>query len=487
MHLYRFSLVLFIWMFPALFLLAIGQPDSAARTLSREECLELGLQESLILQMQRLQLASASADVVRVNALYDPLIGVQGAFDDSELPPGSFPTSGGVERGLVLGQMNRMLPSGTRIGLDLDLQRNYFEGIGTMTDPMWRTAAGVSVSQSLWNNAFGAADRYQVDYVRQRLDVLALDYQQQREEVAAEILDTYWSAMMTLVVAETQIRVVERLKQLLEKNRQYVKDGLLDETAVYAVDASVAVAEVDLLTLRFEADALDERLKELIRLPSAQWETTVITYEKPEPIDTAESVSFIEVFEDALRYRADVEALRREEKRVENLIRATELENRADLELSASVGRGDSAASFNDSLDFDKTLWSVGVVYGLSLGKSETRAALMQALLERERVRVQRDMLESEIERLSRAAVRQVETSRRLIPATKRALEAQTKKLELEMIRFNRGQSNIKTILDYENDREYAERDYIRAIGSHQRALVSLDRTRGTLLPEELP
>jgi len=479
--------VLVAWMIPALFHSAIGQSDSAARTLSRDECLELGLQESLTLQMQRLQLSSASADVLRVNALYDPQIGLQGAFDDSELPPGSFPTSGGVERGLVLGQVSQMLSSGTRVGLDLDVQRNLFEGIGTMADPMWRTAAGISLSQSLWNNAFGAADRYQVEYVRQRLDVLALDYQQQREDVAADILDTYWSAMISRVVAETQVSVVERLKQLLETNRRYVKDGLLEETAVYAVDASVAVAEVDLLTLKFEADALDERLKELIRLPSAQWETTFITYEKPENIDTGMRVSFIEVFEDALRYRADVEALRREEKRIENLIRAAELDNRADLEVNASIGRGDSDTEFSESLDFDKTLWSVGVVYGLSLGKSETQAALMQALLEREQVRVQRDMLESEIERLCRAAVRQMETSQRLIPATKRALEAQTKKLELEMVRFNRGQSDTKTVLDYENDREYAERDYVRAVGSHQRALVALDRTRGTLLPEETP
>jgi outer membrane protein TolC len=487
MQLYRILWVLVAWMIPALFHSVIGQHDSAARTLSREECLQLGLQESLILQMQRLQLASASADVLRVSALYDPLVNAQGGLDDSELPPGSFPTSGGVERGFVLGRVSRMLPSGTRVGLDLDVQRNLFEGIATADDPTWRTAAGISLSQSLWNNAFGAVDRSQVEYVRQRLDVLALDYQQQREGVAAEILDTYWSAMISRVVAETQVSVVERLKQLLETNRRYVKDGLLDETAVYAVDASVAVAEVDQLTLRFEADALDERMKELIRLPSAAWDTTFITYEKPEQIDTDIQVSFIEVYEDALRYRADVEALRREEKRVEYLIRATELDNRADLEVNASIGRGDSDTEFSESLDFDKTLWSVGVVYGLSLGKSETRAALMQALLEREQVRVQRDMLELEIERLSRAAVRQVETSQRLIPATKRALDAQTKKLELELVRFNRGQSDTKTILDYENDRDYAERDYIRAIGSHQRALVALDKTRGTLLPEEEP
>ena len=487
MQIKRTPWVVIAWLIPTIYFHVSGQPESAARTLSREECLHLGLQESLTLQMQRLQLASASADVLRASALYDSQVNVQGAWEDSELPPGSFPSSGGVERGLLNGQIGRMLSSGTRVGLELDVQRNFFEGIGTMAEPTIRTAAGVTLSQSLWNNAFGAADRNQIDYVRQRLDVLALDYQQQREEVAAQILDTYWSAMIARVVAETQVSVVARLNQLLETNRRYVDDGLLEETSVYAVDASLAVAEVDQLTLRFEADALDERLKELIRLPSHQWESTFITYELPDETDTSTTISFIEVFEDALRYRADVEALRREEKRVDSLIRATELDNRADLELNASLGRGDSDTEFGDTLDFDKTLWSVGVVYGLSLGKSDTRAALMQALLQREQVRVQRDMLELEIERLSRAAVRQVETARRLIPATRRALEAQRKKLELELARFQRGQSDTRTILDYEDDRDLAERDHVRAVGSYQRALVALDQVRGTLLPEEQP
>lgn len=459
----------------------------AARTLTRDECVRHALDYSLELQMQALQLASASADVVAVSAVYDPALQLGAAWDDSELPPGSFPTSGGVERGLAQARLERTFSRGTTLGVELDLQRNLFEGLGPDDEPDYRTAAGLTLRQSLWRNAFGATDRLRTDAARQQLEVAVMEYEQRREDIAAATLDLYWRAVEARQVADTQAVVVERLRQLLETNRRYVEDGLLDESAVLAVEASLAVAEVDALTLRYQAEQLDEELKDTIHLPSAAWDATVILYELPGPGSTPPAPTWSEAFEDALRYRADVEALRRAELRAEAIVRLNEQEDRGDLELSGSIGRGDSDTSFGETFDFDRNLWSVGLTYAAALGNSQARAAILQALVQRDQVRTARAKLEADLERTARAAVRQVDTAARLVPASERARDAQTRKLELERARFERGQSDTKTVLDYENDRDLAERDLIRARVARERARLALDRVRGLLLPEAAP
>jgi len=471
-----------------LFAVHVFAAPEPGKIVSLDDCVRMGLEGNLSLRSQRIQLASASADVQRASAIYDTRLQLDGSWRDSELPPGSFPSQGGVEQGQLAGRLFRELSSGTQIGVELDVQRNLFEGVGTSSDPTWRTAAGITLRQSLWKNSFGAADRAQVDYVRQRLESLNLEYERSREQVAAQISDQYWSAVIARQVADAQSSVVQRLGKLLENNRRRVDEGMLDEIAVLSVEASLAVAEVDLETLRNDAAALDEQLKERINLPARLWDVTTIDYKMETVVDDdPSSPAFLDVFEHALRYRADVEALRREEQRVESLIRMRHLDDRANLEISGSIGRGDSDTKWSDTLDFDRTLWSVGVILDMSLDRSDTRAAVTQAFLEREVIRTEREMLERIIELNSRSAVRQMSTARRLVLATKRALDAQDRKLELELRRFNRGQSNTQTILDYENDRELAERDYLRSCGAYQRAKITLALVQGHTLPGDRP
>jgi outer membrane protein TolC len=448
----------------------------------------MGLEGNLTLQMQRLQLASASADVLFVSAVYDPRVQLNGTWEDSDIPPGTFPTQGGVERGRGRGGIFKEFEYGTQLGIELDVQRNLFEGIGTTADPLWRTAAGITLRQSLWNNAFGASDRARMDYARQQLDSLNLDYERSQQSVAAQIADNYWRALIARQVADSQSLVAKRLGTLLDNNRRKVEEGLLDEIAVLAVEASQAVADVDQEALRYEALSREELLKEKIDLPPYEWDQTEIDFQLPEnPSDDMEPLTFIEVYENAIRYRPDLEALRVEERRVENLIRLRQMEDRSEVEVQGSLGRGDSDISFDDSTDFDKTIWSIGVLADISLGRSATRASLTQAYLERDRIRTQREMLERSIDLECRTISRQVVTARRLVVATQKAFNAQKKKLELEVIRMNRGQSDTKTLLDYENDRDLAERDYLRSLGAYQQSLVSLDLVQGILPVEGEP
>jgi len=460
----------------------------AETVLSLEDCVRMGVKENLTLQMQRLQLASASADVQAVSGVYDPRLNLNGTYMDSELPPGSFPAQGGMERGQALASLGREFSTGTRLAVDFDVQRNLFEGMSAGNDPMWRTAAGLSARQSLWRNAFGNADEARVDYVRQRVDTLALEYERSRERIVASIEDDYWQAFTAREVAETRQAVIERLGRLLEANRKRYEDGLVDESAVLAVEASLSVAAVEVEVLNHEALALDERLKERINLPAAAWDSTRIDYRLPENKTTGDAVpAFFEVYEQAMNNREDVAALKKEEARVESLIRLRELEDRGDVQLTGSIARGDSDADFDRAMDFDRTVWSVGIAVDLSLKRSVSRSALEQAFIERERIRTQMEMIQRSIELESRNAIRQLSTSRRLVDATRTSLELQTRKLELENKRFDRGQSDIKTVLDYQNDLETAERDYAKARGALQRAEVALQLVQGIIATGDAP
>ena len=461
-----------------LFLASAGAEDR----LNLDDCIQRGVEENLQLKMQRLQLAAASADVVRVSAVYDPRLQIDGTWQDSELPPGSFPSQGGLERGQATARLLRGFSSGTTVGLEFDAQRNLFEGMGPSDEPTFRTAAGITLSQSLWRNAFGKGQRAQVDYVRQRLLALELEYARARDEVAATIADEYWQALTAQVTADTRAATIERLGKLLDNNRRLVADGLLDESAVLAVEASLAVAEVEVERLRYDAIGLDERLKERINLPFADWDRVLIDYQWPASMIGPEDINFADVFETAMQHRADVEALRREEQRVESLIRWREQDNRGDVQISGSFGRGGSDADFGDTLDFNKNVWSVGVMVDLSLGRSASRADLMQAFLEREQIRTEMVMLERSIQLDCRVAARSFTTAERLVVAAEKARDAQRRKLELEVERYQRGQSDTKTLIDYENDLADAERQHAQARGALERARMALRLVQGEVL-----
>jgi outer membrane protein TolC len=455
---------------------------SAADRLNLDDCIQRGVEENLLLQMQRLQLAAASADVVRVSAMYDPRLQIDGTWQDSELPPGSFPSQGGLERGQATARLLRGFSSGTTVGFEVDAQRNLFEGMAPSDEPTFRTAAGITLRQSLWRNAFGSGQRAQVDYVRQRLLALELDYARARDEVAAAIADDYWQALTAQVTADTRAATIERLGKLLENNRRLVADGLLNESAVLAVEASLAVVEVEVERLRHEAIGLDERLKERVNLPFEDWDRVRIDYHWPSSLSVPLEANFTEVFETSMQQRADVEALRREEQRVESLIRWREQDDRGDIEIAGSFGRGGSDSDFGETLDFDKNVWSVGVMIDLSLGRSASRADLMQALLERERIRTEMTMLERSIQLACRNAVRSFSTAQRLVAAAEKARDAQQRKLDLEVERFQRGQSDTKTLIDYENDLEEAERQHAQARGALERARMALRLVQGEVL-----
>lgn len=469
------------------FLLFLARFAFAGDVLSLHDCVRMGLEGNLTLQGQRIQLASASADVLRVSAYYDTRLQLDGSYHESDLPPGSFPAQGGLERGQATARMTRGLPSGTSLGVEFDFQRNLFEGMSPGNDPQYRTAAGITISQSLWRNAFGRGQQAQVEYVRRRLDSLALEYERARQEVAAAIADEYWRALTAHLVADTQAEVIGRLRKLRAYNQQLLEDGLLDESAVLAVDASLAVAEVDAEFLRHDSIALDEQLKERINLPVQRWDYSRIDYRLPDEMPEASGEDFLSIYEAARQHRGDVAALRSEEERVQDLIRWKEQEDRADLAISGSVGRGDTASRASDSFEFDQNIWSVGVLFDMSLGRSDTRAEVRQAMLEREYIRTEMEMLDRSIQLSCRAVLRQMATARRLVVATGQARSAQQRKLDLEVDRFRRGQSDTKTLLDYENDLDLAERDYLTARGALERARVAMLLATGRMPAGEPP
>jgi outer membrane protein TolC len=96
-------------------------------------------------------------------------------------------------------------------------------------------------------------------------------------------------------------------------------------------------------------------------------------------------------------------------------------------------------------------------------------------------------MLERAIQLECRSAIRRLETAGRLVAATLKARDTQKKKLEREVTRFQNGKSDTKTMLDYQNDLELAERDYIQARGALERAKVALQLTTGSLMIRSEP
>ncbi len=142
-------------------------------------------------------------------------------------------------------------------------------------------------------------------------------------------------------------------------------------------------------------------------------------------------------------------------------------------------GYGDALSQLSG---FDYRDWQVGLSFSYPIGPDQAHAEHAQAqpdvTRQRETIRQQEVQIAQEV----RTAVRQVQTNRRRIDASRAARELQEASLAAEQKKFEVGMTTSYFIVQAQRDLAQARANELRAIIDYNKAIVAVERAQGTLI-----
>ncbi|MBN1671351.1 MAG: TolC family protein [Kiritimatiellae bacterium] len=476
-------------------------PQTPAESLTLEDCVRIGLEQNLALQNKALDCALARELFVSAQALYDARFGLDALHSYSEIPGQAQPTPGESETTTAGAALQKVLRLGTRLEFRAGAYQSGFdpevpprgseaallplESLYSLLyryNPLYAGSVGVSFSQPVFQNCFGALDRAVLAYARQRSESAALLLARQRQVLAAQITDAYWNVYAAALNARVGAESLERGETLLRISRDRFQDGLLDETDVLEAEAALATRGVHVVKLQDLEKGAAEFLKNLVQIRPEDWDRTAFGF-PAEPDVLARQTPSIPpanaLYEAAVRNRPDLKALREMERQAELDIRIKQQRMYPRLDLVGSAQLGSYGAEAEDAMGTDSSAWAVGFQFRLPLRRTAEKSALLQSRLSLEKTRNDIRSLLSVIHLEAGDAVRGLETAAKHVEATRQALALHARKLQLEQQKFEQGRSTTHLVVQFQDDRQRAEMLHNVAIGGLQQALARCELVRG--------
>ena len=496
---------------------AAAGAQPAERTLTLEEAVALALRNAEGIVIERESLLSAEAAVTGAEGAYDPLLGLEAGWSESNpplnssfsgAPPGRLsPTTEISEARATLDQL---LPTGGTVSVRGAGDRATTDGVFGLLSPAYGTQAGVELRQPLLRNRAIDPARFRIRAAAADLDLATADLQREVTDTVAAVEQAYW----TLVAARREVGVREEAMGLAEEQltetTARIETGMAPELEIAQPRAERERRRGELLASQEAAMRAENTLKLLVlgdhdsdlwddRLqPSAVGEVAIA------PVEVGAAM------ERALAARPELAALQAlvERRRAEAALARDAVRPALDAVVSydryglagtrnpASAPppgvpsdvpprlEGDLGQSFELLRDgeFDDT--RVALVFAIPIGN---RAARSGAEIARSAER----QAEAELTRLRKLvrtevldAVAVLETAGQRIEAARAAREAAEVQLSSERDRYGAGMSTNFLVLTRQNDLSRARLEEIAAVTDYRRARTALARVTGALLEE---
>jgi len=321
--------------------------------LSMEDCLRIALRRSPSLQKLHFQLQRAQERALGTRGIYDTRFSLTGTHLDHEIPTRydlfdsqsrSTELDAALKHTLQIGTLIQGSFAATRYHHDsaLPYPTTGATAQGTsQTEPPndgRRLRLALEISQPIWRNAFGQADRARIAAAdlailaaRMRLD----DY---RDTLLNDVHSIWWDTFAASEYARVIRRSVGRAVHLLEINRRKVADGFMEETDLVAAEAALATRRVALLESEDAAQSAADRLRELLYVSNRDWERTAFAFPAPTEITLPTGdFSAEQAYQAALRQRADIAALRYLHRQALKQVAVARQNLRPRLDLTASI------------------------------------------------------------------------------------------------------------------------------------------------------
>ncbi len=495
-----------------LLLAALAAPALAAPAqpppirLSLDDAIAQALENNLNVRISRLSQQSLGLGHSAARSAYLPNLGLDYNLQNS-VNPSTTQLDGAMQNesdnmnyNLNFGQL---LPFGASYSIGFFNNRFATNSAFSTFNPRYRSLLNAQITQPLLRGFGSSPERRQIAITRNSERQGAMDFEQSVLDVLRDVHNAYWDLVFAIRNHEVAIQSVELARDLLRNNQVQVEVGTMAPIDVLQAEAEVATREEAVILAEEQIRATEDALKALIRDPGASdfWDGEI------QPTDAPAIEDYRIELEDALRVALDrrpelrsqefqlnsneydVRFFRNQTLPQVDLVGSYQLTGVGGTELvregffgrtveTIPGGYGDALGALGG---FDYRDWQLGLSFNLPLGNDQAAINHAQAQIDlnrqRDVIRVQEIAVAQEV----RAAVRQVETNRRRIDASRVARELEEQRLDAEEKKFEVGMTTSYFIVQSQRDLAQARANELQATIDYMKAIVAAERAQGTL------
>ncbi|HEX8459138.1 MAG TPA: TolC family protein [Pyrinomonadaceae bacterium] len=524
----------------------VGVNMAEQRPLALREAIELALQNGKDIEVARTNVRAAEFDLTAARGAYDPRFNTSTFYERSKTPVASFLSGGegGAVTTSGLGGTMRfegLTPTaGGNYRFDFSSSRQTTNSLFAALNPQYPTAFSFTYAQPLLRGLRFDAPRRQIEIAKKNLSLTDAQFRQRAIETITQVQRAYWDLVFALRNLQIQRDAARDARTQLEHNRRLVNEGQLAPIDIVAAEAQVANFEQNVYVALDEVGRTENALKNLIaeNRQSEVWNVALV------PTDTVDVQPPTVALEDAMQaalttrpelqqsdvvreinalderlareatrpqldlvgtygavglagafdptsvnpFSASSDAVRQRVNELTGIINALPGQN--DLPLlpapPAQTIPGTLVGGYGQSLlnlganRFNN--FRVGVQLNLPLRNRTAEAQLGRTLVERDRLRVQREQLEQLIQVDVRNALQVTRTAESRLRAAAVQRSATEQQYASEQRKFEAGQSTFFLVLERQTALTNARGLELRAQTELNKAVAELQRATGNAL-----
>jgi HAE1 family hydrophobic/amphiphilic exporter-1 len=518
----------------------VGVDMSEQRALTLREAIELALSNNKDIEVARQNVRAAEFDLQGARGVYDPRFLTNSYYERTETPAASFlsgsPSGAVTQSGFFsASSVQGLVPKfGGGYRVDFVANRITTDNLFAALNPQFPSSLTFNYTQPILRGRRFDQNRRAIEIARKNLSLTDAQFRQRAIETVTNVQRAYWDLVFALRNLQVQRDAVRDARAQLEHNRRLVEEGLLAPIDVVAAEAQVSGFEQSVYSALDDVGRAENSLKNLIAVNRQEelWNKAIV------PTDPVElqppSVGLESAMAAALRTRPEIQSadvaseinqieqrFAREQTRPQvdliasygtvglagsetsqggvNPLTAQNAEIRARInQLSEIAGLqplpavtpqaipdvlvGGVGQSFANLAANRFTNFRVGVAVNLPFRNTTAEAQLGRTLVERDRIRTQREQLEQLIQVDVRNALQLVRTAESRLRAAASARSASEQQYASERRKLDAGQSTVFLVLERQTALTNARGNELRAQTELNKAIAELQRATGNAL-----
>ncbi|MDQ6954613.1 MAG: TolC family protein [Mariprofundaceae bacterium] len=435
-----------------------------AEPVSLSDVLHIVLSKHPALALARIQEQSLKIEQQNIQGLLDPRVSLTGGLSDQTTPTTNpFAPSGSSSRTLA-GNITKLLPDGSTVSASFAYSRSkvsypasvpvVFQATINPTYehqidliyryPLLRGHGNPNFNEQISNNEYNEVAAHWNTAI-------------QRELLAAQAISLYYQIASNIIAKRLAQDAVMRAKKLLIYQKKRQEFGLIETSDQRQTEALLAARNVEYsnanATLRRSITTLNRlMLREAGRTIQAHIENSIGSFE----------ISAMPTWlEKALQQRPVFHMLAAQQAANDSILTIAHDQHDMQIDLISQVGSRALSASYGRALGQGFTLndrfISIGFEFKDTLNKQSSKAAILQAELSRERIRLQRQQALEDIETELSTALTLYQNGTIMKKTTLLRQQAEQLKFNAEMARYQDGRSDTATLIQFEGDLRNAE------------------------------
>lgn len=485
--------------------------------LSLKSFLELTLNNSTDIQIQRLTLETPKNAIARAFSIFDPQF--TGRFSSTR---SSTPTTDALQGAATLSALSQPLtlnwtqtaPTGTQYTVSYSASKNSTNSAFANLNPAYASNLQLAFTQSLIRGRSLDVLRTPILLAKSRLRATEYQFQDQLQQLLTNAENAYWDVIGARENLKVQEQALALADTSLKRAQRELELGALPALEIFQPQAVYARAEILVTQARYRLAQSEDALRRQmgIDLDPALRSLPIVLTESVLPPTDNKPFDKESLVADALRVRPDLMSQRQALDIDDISLRAASDALRPDLQLFGNYtiqGRGgptvrrdtifnpDGTTSpiasivpggFSDALSqmwgFSYPIFSGGIQLRLPIRDRNASANYADAVVNKRLDQLRIRALEQNVRLDVLNAINQVENSRASVDLAKIAADLAQKRVEADQKRYELGTITLFFLLDSQNALTQAQSDLVTQSVQYRRNLLNLYRRTGTLLTE---